>query len=71
MPVEKLYVHEICPNGDVSTVGLFYSRPEAEHIVAALQRIPEKADCCYEIIEAFNGLSSTNPPKLTREPSKE
>ncbi|MGH7825759.1 MAG: hypothetical protein ACREQ7_11370 [Candidatus Binatia bacterium] len=69
--MEKLYVHEIRSNGEVSTVGLFYSRPEAEHIVAQLRSIPEKADCRYEIIEAVAGSPSTNPPKLTREPGKE
>jgi hypothetical protein len=69
--MEKLYVNEICPNGEVSTVGLFYSRGEAENIVAQLRSIPEKADCRYEITEAVTGLPSTNPPKLTREPAKE
>ncbi|HSF59941.1 MAG TPA: hypothetical protein VLD83_17835 [Candidatus Binatia bacterium] len=61
--MEKLYVNEIRLDGEVSTVGLFYSRAEAENIVAQLQRLPEKADCRYEIIEAVAGLSSTNPPK--------
>ena len=32
------------PNGEISTVGLFYSQGEAEKIVARLQSIPEKAD---------------------------
>ena len=50
--MEKLYVNEIRPDGDVSTVGLFYSRGEAENIVAQLRRVPEKSDCRYEIIEA-------------------
>jgi hypothetical protein len=69
--MEKLYVNEIRPNGEVSTVGLFYSRGEAESIVAQLRRIPEKADCRYEITEAVAGLQSTNPPKLARETAKE
>jgi hypothetical protein len=64
--MEKLYVNEIPPNGEVSTVGLFYSRAEAENIVAQLRRLPEKADCRYEIVEALPGFPSTNPPK-TRE----
>jgi hypothetical protein len=64
--MEKLYVNEISPNGEVSTVGLFYSRAEAENIVAQLRRLPEKADCRYEIVEVLPGFSSTNPPK-TRE----
>jgi len=69
--MEKLYVNEIRPNGEVSTVGLFYSRGEAENIVAQLRSIPEKAGCRYEIVEAAAGLPSTNPPKQTREPAKE
>lgn len=69
--MEKLYVHEIRPDGEVSTVGLFYSRGEAENVVTQLRSIPEKADCRYEIIEAVAGLPSTNPTKLTREPAKE
>jgi hypothetical protein len=69
--MEKLYVNEVRPNGEVSTVGLFYSRGEAENIVVQLRSIPEKAGCRYEIIEAVAGSLSTNPPKLTREPAKE
>jgi hypothetical protein len=61
--MDKLYVNEIFPDGKVSTVGLFYSRGEAETVVAQLQSLPEKADCHYEIIEAVAGLASTNPPK--------
>lgn len=69
--MEKLYVNEIWPDGDVSTVGLFYSRGEAENIVAQLRSIPEKADCRYEIIEAVAGSPSTNPPKQARKAGKE
>ena len=61
--MEKLYVHEIRPDGEVSTVGLFYSPGEAENIVAQLRSLPEKGDCRYEIVEAVTGSSSTNPPK--------
>jgi hypothetical protein len=61
--MEKLYVNEILPSGEASTVGLFYSRGEAENIVAQLRSLPEKADCYYEIVEAVAGLGSTNPPK--------
>ena len=50
--MEKLYVNEIFSDGTVSTVGLFYSRPEAEKIVAQLRSIPDRTDCRYEIIEA-------------------
>ena len=69
--MEKPYVNEVRPNGDVSTIGLFYSRGEAKNVVAQLRRLPEKADCRYEIIEAVADLPSTNPPKPTRAPGKE
>ena len=49
--MDKLYVNEISPHGKVSTVGLFYSRAEAENIVTQLRAIPERGDCRYEIIE--------------------
>jgi hypothetical protein len=65
--MEKLYVNEIRPTGEVSTIGLFYSRGEAEDIVAQLRSLPEKADCRYEIVEAATGSPSTNPPKPLRE----
>ena len=51
--MEKLYVNEIRPNGEVSTVGLFYSRGEAEHVVAQLRSIPGKSNCRYEITETI------------------
>jgi hypothetical protein len=50
--MEKLYVNEIRPDGAVSTVGLFYSRAEAEKIVVMLRDIPEQAACRYEIVQA-------------------
>jgi hypothetical protein len=69
--MEKLYVNEILPDGKISTVGLFYSRDEAENIVAQLRRIPEKTACRYEIIEALRGSPSTAAPRRTRESGKE
>lgn len=69
--MEKLYVNEIRPNGDVSTVGLFYSRGEAERIVEQLRSIPEKSSCRYEITETVPRPPSTNPRKETNEPGKE
>jgi hypothetical protein len=69
--MEKLYVNEVRPNGEVSTVGLFYSRDEAENIVAQLHTIPEKAGCRYEIVQAAAGFASTNPPKLSHDIRKE
>jgi len=50
--MEKLYVQEIRPDGGVSTVGLFYSRGEAEHVVAKRQNLADKQSCRYEIAEA-------------------
>jgi hypothetical protein len=55
--MEKLYVHEFCPDGEVSTVGLFYSRREAEHIVAQLLSLPEKQNCRYDITDRVLGRS--------------
>jgi hypothetical protein len=51
-PMEKLYVNEIGPDGAVSTVGLFYSHPEAQKIVDMLRADPARAAYRYEIIEA-------------------
>ena len=50
--MEKLYVNEIGPNGDVSTMGLFYSQAEAEKIVDMLRANPDRVSYRYEIIEA-------------------
>ncbi|HBA38342.1 MAG TPA: hypothetical protein DCZ05_00955 [Deltaproteobacteria bacterium] len=49
--MKKLYVNELRPNGEVSTIGLFYSTEEAEGIVKKLQELPEKRSCKYEITE--------------------
>lgn len=56
--MEKLYVNEIRPDGKVSTVGLFYSRAEAENVVAQLRSIPDRAGSRYEIIEASRHVLS-------------
>ena len=56
--MEKLYVNEIGPDGGVSTVGLFYSRGEAENIVAQLRATSDRSDCRYEIIEAVRHVLS-------------
>ncbi len=48
--MEKLYIHEIRPDGEISTVGLFYSREEAEEVAAQLRSLPEKSGCRYEIV---------------------
>lgn len=57
--MEKLYVNEIRSNGEVSTVGLFYSREEAESVVRQLRSLPEKRGCRYAITD-------TVPPPATR-----
>lgn len=54
--MDKLYVNEIRADGEVSTVGLFYSQAEAEKIVAMLRADPDRADYSYEIIEAVRHL---------------
>jgi hypothetical protein len=61
--MEKLYVNEIGPGGEVSTVGLFYSRAEAERIIAKLQSMPDKAECRYDIVEAMTGSAPTHSPE--------
>ena len=56
--MDKLLVNEIRPDGEVSTVGLFYSRAEAEKIVAMLRNVPEQSACRYEIVQAVRHLLS-------------
>jgi len=56
--MEKLYVNEIGPNGDVSTVGLFYSQPEAQKIVDLLRADPDRTSYRYEIVEAVRHILS-------------
>lgn len=63
--MEKLYVQEIRRDGGVSTVGLFYSRAEAEGIVAQLRSLPDKRSCRYEIAETVPALPATNARKRT------
>ncbi|HKY09919.1 MAG TPA: hypothetical protein VJQ55_16850 [Candidatus Binatia bacterium] len=50
--MEKLYVNEIGPDGEVSTVGLFYSLAEAQKIVEMLRAHPDRTSYRYEIVEA-------------------
>lgn len=69
--MEKLYVNEIRPDGSVSTVGLFYSRAEAENIVAQLRDVSEKCDCRYEIIEAVRHVLSVKDSQRSHAASKE
>ena len=50
--MEKLYVNEIRPDGEISTVGLFYSRAEAEGVVERLRSLPYKQGHEYTITES-------------------
>ena len=69
--MEKLYVNEISPGGEVSTVGLFYSRAEAERIVALLRDIPERSACRYEIVQAVrHGSAEKNAPQARTAPEE-
>lgn len=63
--MEKLYVQEIRPDGEVSTVGLFYSRAEVEGIVAQLRSLPDKRSCRYQILDTVPALPATNARKKT------
>ena len=69
--MEKLYVNEIRPDGEVSTVGLFYSRPEAEKIVAQLRSIPERCHNRYEIVQAKQKYLTTQDSQRSRDTSKD
>jgi hypothetical protein len=69
--MEKLYVNEIRPDGAVSTVGLFYSRTEAEKIVAILRDIPEQAACCYEIVQAVRHVLAERGTQRAQTPPEE
>ncbi len=69
--MEKLYVNEIGADGEVSTVGLFYSRAEAEKIVAMLRDIPERDACRYEIVQAVRHLLAEKSTRRAQTASEE
>jgi hypothetical protein len=69
--MDKLYVKEIRPDGEVNTVGLFYSRAEAENIVAQLRSIPDRCDNRYEIVQASQRYFMTRDSQRSRDASKE
>jgi hypothetical protein len=54
--MEKLYVNAIGPDGDVSTVGLFYSQAEAQKIVEMLYANSERRGYRYEIVPALRHI---------------
>ena len=61
--MEKLYVNEIGPDGVVSTVGLFYSKAEAQKIIDMLRANPDRAVYRYEIVEAVRHTLSDKPAR--------
>jgi hypothetical protein len=69
--MEKLYVNEIGPDGAVSTVGLFYSHPEAQKIVDMLRADPARAAYRYEIVKAVRHTLSDKPARRTAPAQKE
>jgi hypothetical protein len=69
--MEKLYVNEIHPDGAISTVGLFYSLPEAQKIVDMLRANPDRAGNRYEIIEAVRHVLSTKAVQRSQGAQKE
>jgi len=48
--VDKFYLQEHRADGEVSTVGLFYSRQEVEEVIAQLRELPEKQGCEYVLV---------------------
>ena len=65
--MEKLYVNTIAPDGQVSTVGMFYSQPEAQRIVDMLRADPERAGYRYEIVEAVRHVLSEKYSRASKE----
>ena len=57
--MDKFYLQERRPDGEVSTVGLFYSRDEAEEVIAELRELPDKQDCEYVLVRP--GEDSVEP----------
>ena len=69
--MDKLYVNEIRPDGKVSTVGLFYSRAEAEYIAVQLRSVPGRDGYRYEIIEAVRHVLSQKDSQRSQAGPKE
>jgi hypothetical protein len=69
--MEKLYVNAIGPDGEVSTVGLFYSQPEAQRVVDTLRANPERSGYRYEIVEAVRHVLSEKNATRAKPASKE
>jgi len=62
--VDKFYLQEQRPDGEVSTVGLFYSRQEVEEVIAKLRELPEKQGCEYVLLPPGEDLSK--PPLVQK-----
>jgi hypothetical protein len=69
--MEKLYVNAIGPDGDVSTVGLFYSQAEAQKIVVLLGANPERTGYRYQIVEAVRHVLSEKDIRRSRPATRE
>ena len=55
----------------VSTLGLFYSYPEAQKAVDKLRANPERAGYCYEIVEAVRHVLSVKDSQRSSAAQKE
>jgi hypothetical protein len=69
--MEKLYVNKIHANGEISTVGLFYSRAEAEKVVEQLRSTPERSNGRYEIVQANQSYLMTRDLQRSCDAKKE
>jgi hypothetical protein len=69
--MEKLYVNKIHANGEISTLGLFYSRAEAEKVVEQLRSTRERSNDRYEIVQANQSYLMTWDSQRSRGAKKE
>lgn len=69
--MEKLYVNEVAPDGQVSTLGLFYSQVEAKRVVDMLRANPDRAAYRYEIVEAVRHTLSEKQARRAAPAQKE
>ncbi|HUF41534.1 MAG TPA: hypothetical protein VMR20_06230 [Verrucomicrobiae bacterium] len=69
--MEKLYVNEVAPDGQVSTLGLFYSQAEAKRVVDTLRANPDRAAYRYEIVEAVRHTLSEKQARRAAPAQKE
>lgn len=69
--MEKLYVNEVAPDGQVSTLGLFYSQAEAKKVVDMLRANPDRKNYRYEIVEAVRHILSEKQARRPEPAQKE